>query len=213
LGKTHQNEHCLNRGRGRGQLVNLIKSKLNSESPKPLRITLNQPEEIKKNNILSNGAPVRSTYIPTEPDDNDESIYETGINSGINFEKFNEIEVKVSGQNIPENILKFEDCIFKELLQNIKKCKFTKPTPIQQYTIPIIVSGKDLMAAAQTGSGKTVIKYVFMFSINQKYLQNSGSQSMCRGALVRHNVIIGVPRCCGFLSGLKIKLKPDDGGD
>lgn len=161
LDKTHQKEHCLNRGRGRGQLVNLIKSKLNSESPEPLPITLSPPKEIKKHNILSSGAPVRSTYIPTEPDENDESIYETGINSGTHFQKFNEIEVKVSGQNIPKNILEFDDCISKELLENIKKCKFTKPTPIQQYTIPIIVSGKDLMAAAQTGSGKTVITFIF----------------------------------------------------
>jgi ATP-dependent RNA helicase RhlE len=32
---------------------------------------------------------------------------------------------------------------------------FSKPTPIQEQAIPIILSGKDLIACAQTGTGKT----------------------------------------------------------
>lgn len=102
--------------------------------------------------------PVRSTYIPPEPIENDESIYDDGITSGINFEKFNDIEVKVNGKNIPEAIESFETLknISEKLMENIKMCKFVKPTPIQKYSIPIILSGKDLMATAQTGSGKTV---------------------------------------------------------
>lgn len=121
------------------------------------------PREVGKQTILNHQvrAPPRSTYIPIEPDENDESIYENGIHSGINFENFNEIKVKVSGQNAPEFVESFESCILSEvLMENIKKCKFLKPTPIQKYAFPIIFSGRDLMAAAQTGSGKTVIKYL-----------------------------------------------------
>lgn len=104
--------------------------------------------------------PVRSTYIPPEPNENDESIYEDGISSGIHFEKFNDIEVKVNGKNIPEPIESFETLnnVSEKLMENIKKCNFLKPTPIQKYSIPIILSGIDLMATAQTGSGKTVIE-------------------------------------------------------
>ncbi|KAE9524259.1 hypothetical protein AGLY_015298, partial [Aphis glycines] len=106
----------------------------------------------------NNEKPVRSTYIPPELNENDESIYDDGITSGINFEKFNDIEVKVNGKNIPEAIESFETLknIPEKLMENIKMCKFVKPTPIQKYSIPIILSGKDLMATAQTGSGKTV---------------------------------------------------------
>jgi ATP-dependent RNA helicase DeaD len=40
-------------------------------------------------------------------------------------------------------------------LESIKKCGFTSPTPIQEQVIPHILSGKDIAAQAQTGSGKT----------------------------------------------------------
>ena len=32
---------------------------------------------------------------------------------------------------------------------------YTTPSPIQQKTIPIILEGKDVLASAQTGTGKT----------------------------------------------------------
>eukprot|EP01026_Neomeris_dumetosa_P058568 TRINITY_DN54589_c0_g1_i4.p1 TRINITY_DN54589_c0_g1~~TRINITY_DN54589_c0_g1_i4.p1 ORF type:complete len:303 (+),score=26.15 TRINITY_DN54589_c0_g1_i4:358-1266(+) len=40
-------------------------------------------------------------------------------------------------------------------MENIERCQFTKPTPIQRYTISIALSRRDVMACAQTGSGKT----------------------------------------------------------
>jgi len=42
------------------------------------------------------------------------------------------------------------------LLDAIDRLKFTEPTPIQRQSIPITIKGKDLIAIAQTGTGKTL---------------------------------------------------------
>lgn len=42
-----------------------------------------------------------------------------------------------------------------KILKALQEQHYTQPTPIQQQAIPVILSGKDLMASAQTGTGKT----------------------------------------------------------
>src|SRR5687768_8807494 len=42
-----------------------------------------------------------------------------------------------------------------DLLSGVRELGFTRPTPIQADAIPAAVSGRDLLACAQTGSGKT----------------------------------------------------------
>jgi len=42
-----------------------------------------------------------------------------------------------------------------ELLSAVKAEGYTTPTPIQAKTIPVILAGKDVLAGAQTGTGKT----------------------------------------------------------
>jgi len=43
----------------------------------------------------------------------------------------------------------------ESLLQAVQQTGYTSPTPIQQQAIPEILAGRDVMAAAQTGTGKT----------------------------------------------------------
>lgn len=50
----------------------------------------------------------------------------------------------------------FYDFNFDEqLLEGILSMGYREPTPIQQQAIPLILEGKDLIACAQTGTGKT----------------------------------------------------------
>ncbi|MDZ7739992.1 MAG: DEAD/DEAH box helicase [Bacteroidales bacterium] len=42
-----------------------------------------------------------------------------------------------------------------ELMDSIHYMGFSKPTPIQEQAMPLILEGKDLIACAQTGTGKT----------------------------------------------------------
>ena len=41
------------------------------------------------------------------------------------------------------------------LVGAIEAAGYTQPTPVQQRAIPAVLQGRDLMVAAQTGTGKT----------------------------------------------------------
>ncbi len=43
----------------------------------------------------------------------------------------------------------------EQLLKAVKEQDYTTPTPIQKQAIPLILEGKDVLAGAQTGTGKT----------------------------------------------------------
>ncbi|KAF2133994.1 DEAD-domain-containing protein [Dothidotthia symphoricarpi CBS 119687] len=76
--------------------------------------------------------------------------------TGINFEKYDDIPVEASGQGVPEPVTRFTNPPLDDhLLSNIELSGYKVPTPVQKYSIPIVMGGRDLMACAQTGSGKT----------------------------------------------------------
>ena len=41
------------------------------------------------------------------------------------------------------------------ILKAITACGYTTPTPVQEQSIPLVLAGNDLIATAQTGTGKT----------------------------------------------------------
>ena len=42
-----------------------------------------------------------------------------------------------------------------ELLRAVADQGYTEPTPVQREAIPLVLAGRDVLAAAQTGTGKT----------------------------------------------------------
>ena len=50
----------------------------------------------------------------------------------------------------------FEDyCLKRELLMGIFEKGFEKPSPIQEESIPVALAGRDVLARAKNGTGKT----------------------------------------------------------
>ncbi|KAK3067087.1 DEAD-box ATP-dependent RNA helicase, partial [Coniosporium uncinatum] len=95
--------------------------------------------------------------------------------TGINFEKYDDIPVEASGQDVPEPVTTFtKPPLDDHLITNIELAGYKVPTPVQKYSIPIVMGGRDLMACAQTGSGKTG---GFLFPILSQAYQNGPSVS------------------------------------
>eukprot|EP00262_Sarcandra_glabra_P012176 TRINITY_DN3086_c0_g3_i1.p1 TRINITY_DN3086_c0_g3~~TRINITY_DN3086_c0_g3_i1.p1 ORF type:complete len:615 (+),score=98.90 TRINITY_DN3086_c0_g3_i1:384-2228(+) len=111
---------------------------------------------------------------PFENDDPAEPAFDDQENTGINFDAYEDIPVETSGDNVPPPVNTFADIDLGDALnQNIRRCKYVKPTPVQRHAIPISLGGRDLMACAQTGSGKTA---AFCFPIISGIMNGQFSQ-------------------------------------
>uniref|UniRef100_A0A8D2D6J1 Probable ATP-dependent RNA helicase DDX59 n=1 Tax=Sciurus vulgaris TaxID=55149 RepID=A0A8D2D6J1_SCIVU len=67
-----------------------------------------------------------------------------------------QLGISVQGQEVTRPIIDFEHCGFPEALNhNLKKSGYEVPTPIQMQMIPVGLLGRDILASADTGSGKT----------------------------------------------------------
>lgn len=124
----------------------------------------------------------RELYIPPLPTEDEDQIFGSGISSGINFDKYDGIEVRVSGENPPPQVVSFDRSgLREEVMVNVRKSGYTKPTPIQRYAISIVLAGRDLMACAQTGSGKTA---AFMLPMIHHLLNTDGLDYFTRSPYV-----------------------------
>lgn len=80
------------------------------------------------------------------------------------------LKIKVKGDNISKPILEFQYCQLSETLNdNVTHSGYITPTPVQMQVIPLVLSSRDVLACAQTGSGKTA---AFLVPIIQRiYLE------------------------------------------
>ena len=80
----------------------------------------------------------KEIYVPKAMD-NAEDLFKLRIETGINFSKYAEIPVKVTGDRAPEPIASFAASTLNPvLLGNIERSGYKVPTPVQKYAIPII---------------------------------------------------------------------------
>ncbi|XP_029283571.1 ATP-dependent RNA helicase DDX3X-like isoform X2 [Cottoperca gobio] len=110
---------------------------------------------------------------PTPANERLEHELFSASNTGINFEKYDDIPVEATGSNCPPHIDVFHDVDMGEIIMaNIALSRYDSPTPVQKHAIPIIKTKRDLMACAQTGSGKTA---AFLLPVlSQMYCEGPG---------------------------------------
>uniref|UniRef100_A0AAY4E2L2 RNA helicase n=1 Tax=Denticeps clupeoides TaxID=299321 RepID=A0AAY4E2L2_9TELE len=123
---------------------------------------------------------------PLSPNERLELELFSGSNTGINFEKYDDIPVEATGSNSPPHIESFHDVDMGEIIMgNITLSRYTRPTPVQKYAIPIIKAQRDLMACAQTGSGKTA---AFLLPVlSQIYTEGPGEALQAAKASAQDN--------------------------
>ena len=66
----------------------------------------------------------------------------------------------------------------KPSLEAIENLGFTEPTPVQALSIPPGIEGKDILAAAQTGTGKTL---AYLLPIFDQMVRHFGSKRPKKG--------------------------------
>ncbi|THD18146.1 ATP-dependent RNA helicase DDX3X [Fasciola hepatica] len=115
----------------------------------------------KQNNF--NYKPYRKSYNKqqTRPQQNPKKLEQELFGKpkrGLNFQLYDSIPVTQSVPNWTpvKTITLFIDVKLHQTIKgNIERAQYTNPTPVQKYVLPIIAAKRDLMACAQTGSGKT----------------------------------------------------------
>ncbi|XP_026526255.1 probable ATP-dependent RNA helicase DDX4 isoform X2 [Notechis scutatus] len=131
------------------------------------------------------------TYVPPPPPDDENSIF-AHYQTGINFDKYDNILVEVSGLDPPPAILNFEEAgLCETLIKNIARVGYFKLTPVQKYSIPIVLAERDLMACAQTGSGKTA---AFLIPILAHMMRDGVTASQFKGEQEPECIIVAPTR-------------------
>lgn len=98
--------------------------------------------------------------------------------AGIDFSKYEGINVTITPNILPVETFA-EMNLAASLMENVTRCNYVQPTPVQKYGIPAVLAGGDLMAGAQTGSGKTA---AYLIPAICYIMNNGGSGSSGRSA-------------------------------
>ncbi|KAK9498381.1 hypothetical protein O3M35_003027 [Rhynocoris fuscipes] len=93
----------------------------------------------------------------------------------------NKLRILVEGEDVPPPCLSFAEMKFpRSILAGLQAKNIVKPTPIQVQGLPTILSGRDMIGIAFTGSGKTLVFVLplIMFCLEQEtkmaFIKNEG---------------------------------------
>ncbi|OYU97783.1 MAG: DEAD/DEAH box helicase [Bacteroidetes bacterium B1(2017)] len=74
--------------------------------------------------------------------------------------------------------------LIEPILKALKAEGYTKPTPIQEQAIPILLQGKDLLGCAQTGTGKTAAFAIPILQLLTTQQRNEGGRKKIKALVL-----------------------------
>lgn len=119
--------------------------------------------------------------------------------------------IKIRGQNCPKPVQKWSQCgMPSQSLNVIQSLGYEKPTSIQAQAIPAIMSGRDVIGVAKTGSGKTIAFLLPMFRHikDQRPLENLDGPVGVIMTPTRELAVQIFKECKPFLKALNLRVSP-----
>ena len=109
--------------------------------------------------MITDGSHKKNKTTIEDYDDGDEAKILFNNDEEVNAFR-NRLHIKVKGSNLPNPMTSFKDIVMEKdlkicVLRNIESSQWKEPTSIQMQVIPVLAAGRDVLATAPTGSGKT----------------------------------------------------------
>ncbi|KAK9453701.1 P-loop containing nucleoside triphosphate hydrolase protein [Dipodascopsis uninucleata] len=123
--------------------------------------------------------------------------------------------IKIRGTNCPKPVQKWSQCgLPAQTMEVIRKLNYDKPTSIQAQAIPAIMSGRDVIGVAKTGSGKTIafLLPLFRHIKDQKPLENLDGPVALVMTPTRELAVQIHKECKPFLKALNLRAVCAYGG-
>jgi ATP-dependent RNA helicase DDX5/DBP2 len=108
------------------------------------------------NDQSARGGPIHSNHAPNGTASNGYGPSAAGNDLSVDAYRRRH-EITVVGDQVSQPLMSFEATGFpSEILREVQNAGFPAPTPIQAQSWPIALQGRDIVAIAKTGSGKTL---------------------------------------------------------
>lgn len=91
------------------------------------------------------------------------------------------------------------------LMRSIEKIGFERPTAIQAQALPVVLSGRDVIGVAKTGSGKTMA-FVWPMLVHIKDQVRACARNEDHGAFMRSPVLCSVHLAAPQRSGRFVRV-------
>ncbi|XP_072984265.1 ATP-dependent RNA helicase-like protein DB10 isoform X1 [Typha latifolia] len=141
----------------------------------------NQHSEVRSSSLGSNSYPLKASHESSASAVSMQNLKATArgdkpsdTGGDCSIEAYRrQHEITVIGDGVPEPFRTFQStCFPSEILREVLQAGFSAPTPIQAQSWPITLQGRDIVAVAKTGSGKT-LGYLLPGFIHLKQLRNN----------------------------------------